>query len=80
MDLKDEKAQSEKLGTLKLNGEKRKRFASEGVDRAQYDLRDFGTVIPTPAKSSTHGFLSHKSVLPAPVNSPDPEPKVMNPS
>ncbi|CAM4461680.1 MAG: hypothetical protein LEGION0403_FIIPPAGN_01346 [Legionella sp.] len=80
MGLNDGKAQSEKLHNIKLNGEKRKRSASERVDRAQYDLIDFGIVIPAPATSSKHGFLSYKSVLPAPVNSSDPEFNDMRPS
>ncbi|WP_058533602.1 hypothetical protein [Legionella saoudiensis] len=78
MGLNDGKAQSAKLTTIKLNGGKRQRSASEGFDRAQYDLKDFGTVIPVPPKSSTHGFLSHKSRPTTPTNSPAPEPSPMS--
>ncbi|MDR3503867.1 MAG: hypothetical protein P4L79_14915 [Legionella sp.] len=80
MGINDGKAQSEKLHNVTFSGTKRKRSASEGFDRAQYDLKDFGTVVPSSAKSSKHGFLSHKSVPPAPVNSSEPEPGVTRPS
>ncbi|WP_133137839.1 hypothetical protein [Legionella rowbothamii] len=74
MGINDGQAPSEKLHNVKFSGAKRKRSASEGFDRAQYDLKDFGAVVPSLAKSSKHGFLSRKSVPPAPVNSPEPEP------
>ncbi|USQ14599.1 hypothetical protein J2N86_04615 [Legionella lytica] len=79
MGLNDGKAKSEKLRNITLNGAQRKRPVSEGFDRAQYDLMDFGAVVPAPAKSSTYGFLSQKRVPPAPVNSPEPECSLRSP-
>lgn len=79
MGLNDGKAQSEKLHNVTLRT-KPKRSASEGFDSAQYDLKDFGTVVPSSAKSSKHGFLSHKNTPPAPVNSPEPESSLTRPS